>query len=207
MVVNLPEPKLLESDSLVACIGARRSVREYANSPLPIEALSQLLWSAQGVTGGDQKRATPSAGGLNPLQLKVVVQRVVDLESGVYEYMTDNHSLKLVGTSVEEDTLHGLGLGDQPWLNEAAVLIGVAANVDYVTRHFKHQPPQGERGTRYVYLETGALTQNVHLQSTALRLGCVLVAGFDDAQVKEALMLSSDFEPTALLCIGQRRYT
>ncbi len=46
---------------------------------------------------------------------------------------------------------------------------------------------------------------HVHLQSTALGVGCVLVAGFDDSRVKKALRLPSDLEPTALLCIGQRR--
>ncbi|NYS61244.1 nitroreductase family protein [Halomonas salicampi] len=50
-----------------------------------------------------------------------------------------------------------------------------------------------------------ARLQNVHLQSTALGVGCVLVAGFDDSRVKEALKLPTDLEPTALLCIGQRR--
>lgn len=46
---------------------------------------------------------------------------------------------------------------------------------------------------------------HVHLQSTALGVGCVLVAGFDDPRVKEVLRLPADLDPTALLCIGQRR--
>ena len=79
------------------------------------------------------------------------------------------------------------------------------AKLGDAVRHFQRQPPQGERGARYVYMETGALAQNVHLQSTALGVGCVLVAGFDDSRVKEALRLPADLEPTALLCIGQRR--
>ncbi|MDR9426466.1 MAG: diguanylate cyclase, partial [Marinobacter sp.] len=38
---------------------------------------------------------------------------------------------------------------------------------------------------------------------TALGIGCVLVAGFEDSRVKEALGLPSGLEPAALLCIGQ----
>ena len=64
---------------------------------------------------------------------------------------------------------------------------------------------KGERGLRYVYMETGALAQNVHLSATELELGCVLVAGFDDIRAIEVLCLSSESDPVALLCIGHRR--
>jgi SagB-type dehydrogenase family enzyme len=205
MVFELPAPELQDSESLVGCIEARRSVREYTKAPLPLGVLSQLLWSAQGVTGADQKRSTPSAGGLYPLHLQIVVQRVSELEPGTYEYKADSHSPELVGSCVPEGAMHELGIGDQPWLKESAIVIGVSAKLGDAVLHFESQPPQGERGARYVYMETGALAQNIHLQSMALGVGCVLVAGFDDARVKEALRLPSNLEPTALLCIGQRR--
>ncbi len=205
MVFQLPAPELQNSEPLVGCIQTRRSVREYTNAQLPIGVLSQLLWSAQGVTGPNQKRTTPSAGGLYPLYLRVSVQRVSELEPGTYEYQAENHSLKRIGERVPEGELQQLGIGDQPWLKEAAIVIGVTAKLGDAVRHFGAQPPQGERGARYVYMETGALAQNVHLQSTALGVGCVLVAGFKDSKVKEALKLPSGLEPTALMCIGQRR--
>ncbi|WP_405119839.1 nitroreductase family protein [Pseudomonas leptonychotis] len=66
MIFQLPAPELKDSESLVNCIEARRSVRDFTNAPLPISAVSQLIWSAQGITGPDQKRATPSAGALYP---------------------------------------------------------------------------------------------------------------------------------------------
>ena len=205
MVFELPVPELRGSESLVGCIASRRSARAYTNAPLPVGALSQLLWSAQGVTGADRKRSTPSAGGLYPLHLRIVVQRVSEIKSGIYDYKADSHSLKTVGGCIPEGTMQALGIGDQPWLKEAAIFMGVAAKFSDAVRHFESQPPQGERGARYVYMETGALGQNVHLQSTALGVGCDLVAGFDDSMVKDALRLPTDLEPTALLCIGQRR--
>ncbi|MBD3896892.1 SagB/ThcOx family dehydrogenase [Halomonas sp. ML-15] len=204
MIFQLPAPELKNSESLVSCIEARRSVREYTDAPLPISVVSQLLWSAQGVTGLDHKRATPSAGGLYPLRLTILVQRVAELEPGTYEYQADSHSLKLIGGRVSERALKELGIGDQPWLKEAALIIGVAANLGEAVQRFESQPPQGVRGARYVYMEMGALAQNVHLQSTALGVGCVLVAGFDDSKAKKTLRLPLDLEPAALLCIGQR---
>lgn len=207
MVFELPAPELQDSESLAGCIEDRRSVRQYTKMLLPIGVLSQLLWAAQGVTGPGQKRTTPSAGGLYPLHLQIVVQRVSALEPGTYEYEAESHSLKLVADRVPEEAMKALGIGDQPWLKEAAIVIGVSAKLGDAVRHFESQPPWGERGARYVYMETGALAQNVHLQSTALGVGCVLVAGFDDVRVKEVLRLPSNMEPTALLCIGRRRDT
>lgn len=204
MVIELPAPEMQRPESLVDCIKSRRSSRNYKKKKLPLGVLSQLLWSAQGVTGVDKERATPSADRFYPLHLKIVVQQVSELESGVYEYNADSHSLKLVGGSIPKGTMHELGIGDQPWLNEAAIVIGVTAEFKETIRHFGYQLPLGERGARYVYMETGALAQNVHLQCTALGVGCVLVAGFDDALVKNTLKLSSSLEPTALLCIGLR---
>nr|WP_281183026.1 VOC family protein [Halomonas gudaonensis] len=101
-------------------MGARRSIRQYSKAPLPMGFLSQLLWSAQGITGSDHERTVPSAGGLYPLHLRISVQRVSEVDPGIYEYMTESHSLKLVGDRVPEGTLYELGIGDQPWL------IGVA---------------------------------------------------------------------------------
>ena len=204
MVFELPTPELQNSEPLVGCIEARRSIRDYSKAPLSLGLLSQLLWSAQGSSGPDKKRTTPSAGGIYPLHLRIAVQRVSGLEPGIYEYINDSHSLKLVGECVPEETMFELGIGDQPWLKDAAIVIGVTAKLGEAIRHFECQPPQGQRGARYVYMEVGALAQNIHLLSTALGVGCVLVGGFDDLRVKQALRLPSDLEPTALLCIGQQ---
>ncbi|SIN80955.1 SagB/ThcOx family dehydrogenase [Salinivibrio sp. ES.052] len=201
MFVTLPAPDQQDSDSLVHCILSRRSIREYADDALPLSVLSQLLWSAQGVTGAHQQKATPSAGGLYPLHIRLVVSRVTGLAAGLYDYHSDSHLLERVASSVPRE-MQRLGLGDQPWLTEAAVVMGVAAKLEAATQHFHSQPPLGERGARYVYMESGALAQNVHLQSTALNVGFVLVAGFDDTLTKHALQLADHLEPTALLCLG-----
>lgn len=62
MIFELPAPETLESESLVSCIENRRSVREYSKAPLRIDSLSQLLWSAQGITGPEQKKGNTFSG-------------------------------------------------------------------------------------------------------------------------------------------------
>lgn len=202
MILDLPTPDTQGANSLVECTRTRQSIREYSDSPIPLQHLSRLLWAAQGVTRPDGKRTTPSAGGLYPLQLRVLVRRVEGLDPGLYDYLGDNHSLQFSGSLPPNDTMQSVGIGDQPWLSESAVLLGVVADLAGTARHFESQPPVGERGKRYVYMETGALAQNVHLHATDLELGCVLVAGFDDTLAGEVLKLSPELEPMAFLCVG-----
>jgi len=78
----------------------------------------------------------------------------------------------------------------------------VMADMASMTAHFADQPPPSERGARYAWIETGALTQNIHLQATGLGLGVVLVGGFDDARV-QATLPECALQPTALLCVGR----
>ncbi|WP_428397057.1 SagB/ThcOx family dehydrogenase [Marinobacter salarius] len=204
MILNLPVPEAEDPKSLEDCIQSRRSIREYSELPVSISYLSKLLWSAQSITGANGERATPSANGLHPLHLHVLVRRVKELEAGIYEYRIDDHSLQLVDGLPSDRVMKEVGIGDQPWLIEAAFIIGVSADLTGANERFKSQPP-GERGKRYVYMETGAMAQNVYLSATDLELGCVLVAGFNDFQTKKILRLSSELEPAALICIGHRR--
>lgn len=205
MSSNLPNPETYVSRPLVDCIANRRSIREYTQGFLTPKALSQLLWSAQGITGANGERTTPSAGGSYPLRIRILVRRVASFEPGIYEYRSANHSLTLLCSPVSEKLCRQMGIGDQPWLSEAAVVFGIAAEPDDFITQFRSQPPLGQRGWRYLYMESGALAQNVHLQCTALGLGCVLVGGFDDTRAKEIFELPKGTEPTALICIGQQR--
>ena len=204
MIYKLPSPETRESRPLVDCLANRRSIREYTDDFLTPEELSQLLWSAQGITGPNSERATPSAAGSYPLRIRILVRRVASFEPGIYEYQTANHSLTLLYSPVSEQLCQQMGIGDQPWLSEAAVVFGIAAESDDFITQFRSQPPLGQRGWRYLYMESGALAQNVHLQCTALGLGCVLVGGFDDIRVKEVFELPRGTESTALICIGRQ---
>jgi SagB-type dehydrogenase family enzyme len=183
-------------------LAVRRSCRRYSAVPVSNAALSQLLWAAYGTTGDDGGRSVPSAGRLYPLEIRIVARRVAGLAASVYRYDADNHALvsMIDGESAEKLT-HAV-LEEQPWVGQAPLVIAVTANLAVAREHFREQPPANERGARYVYMETGAVAQNLYLQATAAGLGCVLVAGFDDPKVKTALNLPQELEPTALLCLG-----
>ena len=94
-------PRTSGSVSVEEALARRRSIREYANEPLTIDQVMQLLWAAQGITNADYGfRTAPSAGGTYPLEIYLVTgpSGVVGLEAGIYRYEPRNHTLiKTIG--------------------------------------------------------------------------------------------------------------
>ncbi|MFB6259262.1 MAG: SagB/ThcOx family dehydrogenase, partial [Thiohalorhabdaceae bacterium] len=63
----------------------------------------------------------------------------------------------------------------------------------------------GDRGRRYVHIETGHAGQNVYLQAEALDLGTVMVGAFSDDRVARVLDLGKKAVPLALMPVGRPR--
>ncbi|WP_111496903.1 MULTISPECIES: SagB/ThcOx family dehydrogenase [Marinobacter] len=200
--IPLPHPPHSSQVPLETAIASRSSCRHYARRMLTLETLSQLLWAAQGCDPQTHRRTAPSAKQAYPLQLHVLAGNVADLSADVYRYDPAHH--RLHGTAIGDlrDTLQTLAIEEQPWLQEAPLVIAISANMPLMTSLFGEQPPAGERGIRYAYMESGAVAENIQLQATALQLGSVLVGAFSDRGVELALELDDGFQPTALLCIG-----
>ena len=174
-MISLPKPDFF-GEPLENTIQKRRSIRNYTDSKLTLLELSQLLFSAQGMTGYEQGyalRTPPSAGALYPLEIYAVVMRVEGMEPGIYHYVTGSHGLELVKSGDFKRGLIDAALG-QEMVGEAAVTFIISAVFDRMT--FKY----GERGFRYVYIEAGHVSQNLFLQSTSLGLGSVCVGAFYD---------------------------
>ena len=93
--IPLPEPRRIGPMSVEQAMAERRSVRNFAETPLTLEQVSQLLWSAQGVSYAPNRRTAPSAGATYPLMVWLVVNRVTGLESGVYRFHQQDHCLEL----------------------------------------------------------------------------------------------------------------
>jgi hypothetical protein len=72
-IVKLPDPVLNGNMSVEQAILNRRSFREYSNKSLSLKDVSQLMWSAQGITDKQNNfRAAPSSGRTYPLEIYLV---------------------------------------------------------------------------------------------------------------------------------------
>jgi len=198
MITKLPEPKLSSEVSLEQALLERRSVREFADAPLSLEEVSQLLWAAQGITSGWGGRTAPSAGALYPLELYVVVGNVDGLAQGVYRYRPGRHELATVGAGDKRSKLAEAALG-QEWVEEAAIDIVVTAVYERTTSKY------GERGIRYVHMEAGHAAQNLYLQAAAMDLGMVTVGAFYDDKVSEILGVTEDETPLYIIPVGRNK--
>ena len=196
-------PRTSGSVSVEEALARRRSIREYADEPLTIDQVMQLLWAAQGITNADYGfRTAPSAGGTYPLEIYLVTRPsgVVGLESGIYRYEPRNHTLiRIVGGDFSAQLM--AAALDQEWVGAAPISFVITTILERTTSKY------GERGVRYVWQETGHAAQNMYLQAVALGLGNVVVGGFHDNEVQRILQLSDFEKPAYVIPVGVLRAT
>ncbi len=175
------------------CLARRRSQRRYQGRTLSREELAELLWATQGVTaaaGNLLLRAAPSAGALYPVETYLAVNRVEDLEPGIWHFQVPGAALELINPGDCRRELVEAGLGQEFLGTAAAVFIwtGVLNRAQWKYR---------ERAIRYLFLDAGHICQNLMLAATALGLGVCPVGAFFDEEV-EALVRVDGIEEVAL---------
>ncbi len=195
-MIKLPEVLTDGQMSLEKAISLRRSIRTYADKPLSLSDLSQLLWSAQGITNERGFRTAPSAGATFPLEMFVVVNRVEGLSKGIYHYKPFEHELELLRTDDVLEPLFRACLSQSMILDAGATLV-FAAVFERTTARY------GDRGERYVLNEIGHASQNVHLQAAALDLGTVVIGAYRDDEVEDILQLGDQYSVLYLMPVGQ----
>jgi len=198
LVIKLPSPQLKGKMSLEEAIASRRSVRKYRSEPLTPSQLSQILWSAQGITGAGRLRAAPSAGATYPLEIFAFVgkQAVEGLQAGIYHYDVGSHSLVLHQPGDLRKELARAAL-DEGFIANAPLDIVICAL--YPRTSYRY----GRRGERYVHMEVGHVGENIHLQAVALGLATVEVGAFDDEGVREVLGVEEQIKPLYIMPIGK----
>jgi len=206
-IIKLPSPQLKGKVSLEETILRRRAVRRYRREPLDLSQLSQILWSAQGITGTREFRAAPSAGATYPLEIFVFVgkQGVIDseakqapeeLQAGIYHYEADSHSLSLHKPADLRPDLARATL-DQEFIIDAPVDIVICALYHRTSYRY------GRRGERYVHIEVGHVGENIHLQAVALGLATVEVGAFHDEEVRKVLEVEEQIKPLYIMPLGK----
>jgi SagB-type dehydrogenase family enzyme len=188
-LISLPAPREQGETSLEQAIAQRRSVRAFAERPLTMEQLSQLLWAAQGLTDPRGFRSAPSAGALYPLELYVINA------DGLYHYRPEGHELARLMEGDQRAAVWQAGLKQDALRDAPAVFLFAAVYQRTANKY-------GERAERYVKLEAGHAAQNLLLQAVALGLGGVPIGAFYDEQLQAALSLPEDHEPLYLLAVG-----
>ena len=187
---ELPEPEDQEEFPLTRAIRQRRSVRAFKPDRLTDKQTSLLLFAAQGVTCPERSlRAAPSAGATYPLEVFIFDP------DGIHRYRPERHALETLSAQDQRDSLAQAAL-NQTWIAQAPTVIVIAAEYDRTTGRY------GQRGIRYVHIETGHAAQNIHLQAVALGLASVPVGAFEDDAVRDLAGLPPALEPLYIIPVG-----
>jgi nitroreductase len=91
--IQLPKPQMTGGMPLMDALAKRQTTRAFADKPLPLQTLSNLLWAAFGINRpqsamGGLGRTAPSAMNLQEIELDVV------LANGVYVYDVEKNQLR-----------------------------------------------------------------------------------------------------------------
>ena len=190
VLIELPriEQIKVKAVDLREAIEARRSVREYASTPLTLEELAYLLWCTQGVQrvyeGFATMRTVPSRS--PPCFRDLPLINGVEAWIRLYRYVAMGH--RLLAVEIGEDLARKVAsaaLGQQ-FIAQSAVTFLWVADIYRMTWLY------GERGYRYIHLDAGHVCQNLYLASAAIECGVCAMAAFDDNGLNRLLELDGD---------------
>ncbi len=194
--IKLPPPDKKGTISVEEAINNRRTYRKFGPGSVTLNLLSQLFWSAQGVTSPAGFRTAPSAGALYPLEVYAVVGDVDGVEAGVYHYIAPTHSMERVKKGDFRKAL-GIAALMQLWIKDAPVSIVITGDYERTKKKYK------DRGTQFVHIEVGHAAQIILLQAQALGLVVGEVGAFFDAGVAQTLSLPEELTPFLILPVGK----
>lgn len=207
-VVPLPEEPLIAlppaqphaSLPLEQVLAKRRSIRSYAEEPIDLQQLSDLLFRVARTTGKVEAdpqsiitRPYPSGGSIHELQFYLAVWHCKGLERGLYRYIGETHSLLPCGGSAKQMermvALSGAAMG-QPEEKPQVLLI-------LTTRHPRMAWKYQAMAYRATLMNVGVVFQTLYLVATDLGIAACANGSGDSRAFEEASGLNS-WEETAI---------
>ncbi len=170
------------SISLERALAARRCRTALDPTTPDRRVLSRLLQSAHGITGEHDRGPTPSAGGLQALELYVVHWAASWLPPGVYHYDRIGHHLAQIADRAERSTWEDI-VPSLRAIEGGALLWVLVGDVTRVAAKY------GDRTGRFLLLEAGHLMQSLCVLSAGLGLCTVPVGGAFEREIARPLDL------------------
>jgi len=175
-VIKLLAPQLDSGKLLMQALKERQSKRQFSPKPLPLQTLSNLLWSANGINRPESgKRTAPTAMNCQEIDIYVV------LTEGIYLYEPQEHILKLIAKGDFRQLC-----GRQDFVTQAPV------NLIYVADYAKMGRSDDEAKKFYAATDAGFVGQNVYLYCASEGLACVVRGMVDRDALAKALRLSAE---------------
>ena len=199
-IIKLPAPQMDGGKPLMQALKARQSTRGNfgPEEKLSLQALSNLLWAANGVNRPDGHRTAPTAAGWNNIDIYVATA------DGLFLYDPPQHVLKVIS---KEDVraVSGLegpagGKMKQDFAKTAPLSLVYVADMAK-TKGMKYE---GEDvGPLWSYTNAGVIAENVYLFCASEGLACILRAMLDPVQVAKSFKLRPEQKAILMTTIAQ----
>lgn len=167
--------------------GRRSHIGAYSGEAISFQDLASILRFTYGPTLEVQSqrfegesfflRATPSAGGLYPLEIYPLVFNVDGLEPGLYHYSPKDHSLEVLR---QTDKLREEFVACTSYTELASTASAVFVITGVLRRNLSKYM---FRGYRFLSYDVGACLQSFYLCAGARGLSSVAIGGFFDNMV------------------------
>ncbi len=187
-IKELPPPRPTGGKPLIDALKLRRSIREYADRPLPPQVLSDLLWAGFGVNRPSGDRTAPY------WRHVMVIDVYAALADGVWLYDPKQHRLEQrLDTDIRSQT------GTQDFVGTAPL------NLVYVAHGERMQDISPEERRLYASVDVGFIGQNVYLFCASEGLATVFRGSVDTKKLGATLQLGDGQFVTFAQSVGYPR--
>jgi SagB-type dehydrogenase family enzyme len=200
-VIELDDPDV--GDELSQALKGRRTVRCFPTFTALSDAdVSQLCWSADGVSGGLAEkghwgRTAPSGGALYPRDMYLIFPKADSAHAGSWHYNPYEHRLEQVDDATIDDVFN------DSW--QQGVVANASACFVIAGVFWRNRFKYNLRGTRFTLIESGMVTQNLLLAAQRQHWASMPFGGYYDDELCQALHLDGLNEsPLSVVFIGAR---
>lgn len=192
--------RLKETD-IRACFVNRRSRRNYVHGTMTKRQLAYILYHTMRKQRDEKvyHTAIPSAGNRHPLDVELLLLRVLDVEKGLYRYDPITHTLVLRRRFDELESTIEKALPTQKFVKDAALIYAITARREKMVQYVGE-----EAADKLIYLEAGHLGQQIMLLSESLELGTCPVAEFDGIETDRLFSVDEGQHAIYLFPMGPR---
>lgn len=198
-LIHLKKFEYSKANTLEKSIYNRHSTRYFSDKSAKLETLSKIIWAGQGTIDDKEKRTTPSAGAIYPLELFILSKNVTGLDEGIYHYLPFEHALELIDIG-DHSKILAEACFHQKFIEQASFSVIITGDFKKTKQRYS------TRGERYVFMEAGHACQNMSIEATNQHLGTVVIGAFRDIEISELLNLG-DWFPIAVMPFGYDKST
>lgn len=194
------------SRGVIELIKDRYSVRDYKNMPIKFKEFSQIVHYSMGLKcfgrGAYDQREFPfkycnSQGGLNHLDLYLIVNNVEGVEQGLYYYDFIENKIWQMDNGNMRSIIGEINFQNEfsTYSNFLAIIVSDLSRV--VPKYYK-------RAYRMAHVDAGIVSAYLQLTAEKNDISSCIVAGYLEHRVEDLLNLTEDDYPILTMSFGYK---